>query len=106
MSNPREDPLRTIVSGYLASKPTIDHRSRPREAAQDVKLPGGTIPFIVYSRGSLSPTPNGKSEIGVKALANREHGVMPKSIGELKVYPFAFGRNSHDQVREASRDQR
>jgi hypothetical protein len=64
MSNPREDPLRTIVSGYLASKPTIDHRSRPREAAQDVKLPDGTIPFIVYNRGRLSPTPNGKGDIG------------------------------------------
>jgi hypothetical protein len=55
---------------------------------------------------AYSPTPNGKSKIGVEALANREHGVMPTSIGELKVCPFVFGHNNHSQIREAPRDQR
>jgi hypothetical protein len=66
------------------------------------------VPFDSWlmAEGGSSPTPNGKGEIGVEALANREHGVMPRSIGELKVYPFVFDHNSHSQIREAPRDQR
>jgi len=58
------------------------------------------------AEGGSSPTPNGKGEIGVEAWPNRELGVMLKLIGELKVCHLVFGHNSHNQVREASRDQR
>jgi hypothetical protein len=66
------------------------------------------VPFHSWlmAEGGSPHTPNGEGDIWVEALANCEHGVMPKSIDELKVCPFVFGHNSHSQIHEASRDQR
>jgi len=37
-------------------------------------------------------------------LSYREHGVMPRPIGEFPVRPLVFGHNSHHQIRNASVD--